>query len=379
MRARFFYDILCPYAYMASLRVDEVLGEVDWEPILLGGVLQALGQPQVPAQTWPEVRQQRIDEDLLREGRRHGLALSKPEGHPRRSVYAMRLILASGPDRRREVSERLFRAYWLEHRAIDQIAVIEELARELGIPAEVIHDAGVKEALRRRSEQAAELGVFGVPTVLNERGLFWGADRLHLAAGEEPRPWPEPVGSVRFFHDFSSPFSYLASTQIERVAATVDWTPILLGALFKAIGTPMVPLHAFSASKQAWLLKDLQDWASHWGVALRFPSIFPVRTVLALRVSLLEPRAIHPLYRAVWVRDLDLSVPDTVRGVLNEEGLDPVLVEATQDPAVKQRLVDNTALARSLGICGVPTCQVGEALVWGQDRLWTVRELLDRG
>jgi 2-hydroxychromene-2-carboxylate isomerase len=376
VRAEFFYDIVCPYAYMASLRVDQTFDEVAWKPILLGGVFQAIGSPSVPADTWPEVRQQRVDEDLLREATRHGIELSKPADHPRRSVYAMRLILAAPIERRREVSARMFAAYWQEHLRIDDRAVVAQLALEMGLDPGCLDDPQVKALLKSESDLAAERGVFGVPTVFTERGMFWGADRLHLAAGLPPREWGAPVGRLRFFHDFSSPFSYFASTQIERVAAEVEWVPILLGALFKAIGTPMVPLHSFSASKQDYLRQDMGDWSRHWGVDFIFPSVFPVRTVLALRVSILEPRMIAPLYEAVWVRDLDVSMPEVVRGLLREQGLDEGLVEAASQGEVKMKLRTNTDEARALGVCGVPTCAVGDALVWGQDRLWTVRELL---
>ena len=42
--------------------------------------------------------------------------------------------------------------------------------------------------------------------------------------------------SIAFYFDFSSPYGYLASTQIEDLAArhgrTVDWRPILLGVVY---------------------------------------------------------------------------------------------------------------------------------------------------
>ena len=42
---------------------------------------------------------------------------------------------------------------------------------------------------------------------------------------------------LTFYYDFSSPWSYLASTQVERVAkecnADLEFVPFLLGALFK--------------------------------------------------------------------------------------------------------------------------------------------------
>ena len=45
---------------------------------------------------------------------------------------------------------------------------------------------------------------------------------------------------LEFWFDFASPYGYLASTQIDSIAArhgrTVRWCPILLGAVFKVSG-----------------------------------------------------------------------------------------------------------------------------------------------
>ena len=68
--------------------------------------------------------------------------------------------------------------------------------------------------------------MFGVPSIQVGDTFYWGADRLHFVARdagcesldpEEPYPADTPP-NLDFFHDFSSPFSYLASTQIERIA-----------------------------------------------------------------------------------------------------------------------------------------------------------------
>ena len=138
-----------------------------------------------------------------------------------------------------------------------------------------------------------------------------------------------------------------------------------------------MPLRARAAPRQAYLRQDLADWAAWWGVPLRFPSTFPVRTVLPLRVCLLAPEATLPLYRALWVEDQDIGQPAVVRAVLDGLGLDGAgLLEATQDPAVKARLQENTAQARAAGACGVPTVVVGGVLLWGQDQLPLLEAML---
>lgn len=188
-----------------------------------------------------------------------------------------------------------------------------------------------------------------------------------------------------FFYDFSSPFAYLAATQVERAFAGHElvWRPFLLGALFKEIGTPIVPLHAYVPAKQRMLLLDQFRWAEHWGVPLRFPQKFPQRSVLALRLALAAPPGrIAPLslelFRVMWVEDGDLEDRAQLGAVLERQGLDParLLAEAESEP-IKAKLRANTDEAVRLGLCGAPSFVVGGLVFWGQDRLDFVRRALD--
>ncbi|MCA9715298.1 MAG: DsbA family protein, partial [Myxococcales bacterium] len=160
-----------------------------------------------------------------------------------------------------------------------------------------------------------------------------------------------------------------------RRGVALEWAPILLGGLFRAIGTPDVPLHSFHATKRAYVRRDMQDWAALRGVPLRFPSRFPVRTVLPLRVALAEPSVTPHLYRAIWVDDRPVDTPEALGPLLEGLGLDArALLERAQSPEIKQALRRNTEEAEAAGVCGVPTMEVhapgcAPALFWGQDRL----------
>jgi 2-hydroxychromene-2-carboxylate isomerase len=193
--------------------------------------------------------------------------------------------------------------------------------------------------------------------------------------------------TVTFYYDFSSPYAYLGATQIERVAAAhgagVRFRPFLLGAVFKAIGTPVVPLHAAPAPKRSYLERDLRDWAGYWGVELRWPSRFPMRTVGALRLALAagdaaRPRLTHALFRAYWVEDRDLADPDVLRQIAATCGLDAETIARglDPDPAVKNALIAATDEALAAGVCGAPSFVVRGHLFWGQDRLDLVERTL---
>ena len=192
-------------------------------------------------------------------------------------------------------------------------------------------------------------------------------------------------GGVRFYYDFSSPFAYLGATQIERVAGEhgVYWRPILVGALFQRIGTPMVPLETFPAAKRAYIGRDLAHWADHWGVPFRWPSRFPMRTVLALRLALAAAEqgsaaeVSRALFRAYWVDDRDLNDPEVVRSVAADCGLLSAFERAQSDPAIKQALFDSTDEAVQAGVVGVPSFVVRGHVFWGQDRLDLVARALE--
>jgi 2-hydroxychromene-2-carboxylate isomerase len=198
-----------------------------------------------------------------------------------------------------------------------------------------------------------------------------------------------PGTTLDFYFDFGSPYAYLALTQLATMVPSARLVPIALGALFRDVGTPNVPLFAMVPAKTRYTGRDMQTWASWWGIKLALPSKFPQRTLTAQRLCVVaaerpyetQLRLATALGRAMWTDNRNLEEADTLRGVLADTGLPPEWVERTQEPAVKQTLIDNTSAARELGVFGVPTFVVGHqlkpaALFWGQDRLELVARAL---
>lgn len=384
MTLRFWFDVVCPYAYVASTRVAALAAEagvgVDWRPVLLGGLLKTHGVDPYPMRAMPPAKQAHTLRDIARTAAFHGVPLSIPAGHPRRTVEAMRTLAALPPRAVPDAAARLFRAYWVDGLDLARPDVLAAALAPAGIDAAaLLADPRSGERLRANTAEAASEGVFGVPSFRVGERLHWGADRMAFVRadlGLPPAPPPPPGAGgrpVEVFYDFASPFAYLGAEAIEAVAAAagspVTWTPILLGALFREIGTPDVPLHTFSAARAAWTRRDLHDHATWRGTPFTFASTFPLRTVLALRVALLEPRARRPLFRAAWAEDRDLGRPEVVAEVLRAAGLDPGLVAAADGDAPRRRLRTHTDRARDLGIHGVPTFVVDGERFWGQDRL----------
>jgi 2-hydroxychromene-2-carboxylate isomerase len=344
--------------------------------------------------------------DMHRWAARFEVPLVMPETHPNRTVLALRATLAS-PDVP-AASKALFRAYWALGRDVSRREVVVEALDGAGLDGASLvaraDEPPAKQALRDATDEATAAGVFGAPAFLVsaprgegdlERALFWGQDRLAMverALGGTPPA--RPLGPTRgrelaFYFDFSSPFAYLAAAAIEGVAARTGarlvYRPLLLGALFRDIGTPDVPLFTMPEPKRRYYVTDMHRWAAERGAQLRFPSRFPMRTVKALRLLLAAPEVSWPalvpaLFRAYWADDRDLSSEDVLAEVASSVGLDGrALVAAIEDPAIKARLRGATREAEERGLCGVPSFVVdGGEPFWGQDRLELVEEALTR-
>jgi 2-hydroxychromene-2-carboxylate isomerase len=194
------------------------------------------------------------------------------------------------------------------------------------------------------------------------------------------------MAELAFYYDFSCPYAYLASTQVEglcaRHGAELSWRPVLLGGLFRAHATPQVPVAAMPPAKARQSGLDVLRWARYRGVELSFPKGHPRRTLEALRLVLAAPeeawpRLTHALYRAYWVQERRLEEPAVLGTIADEVGLDGAALRWRLDaPEVKQALCDRTGEAVARGVFGVPTCFVGDQMFWGQDRLHFVEDVL---
>lgn len=193
---------------------------------------------------------------------------------------------------------------------------------------------------------------------------------------------------LTFYYDFSSPYAYLGSTQVEKAAAergvVLYWHPFLLGALFKIIGGSMVPMMDFVPAKQKFARLDLERYAAMYRVPFNFPSRFPMNTVKALRMTLqVEDRAklSHALFKAYWVDDRDLNDEAELVSIASDAGFDGrALIDGTREQPVKDLLRAHTDAAVRTGICGAPSYLIDagddSVLFWGQDRLPFVKKAL---
>jgi 2-hydroxychromene-2-carboxylate isomerase len=174
--------------------------------------------------------------------------------------------------------------------------------------------------------------------------------------------------SIEFFYDVVSPYTYLAMTQMARIAeeaeTDVRWRPFFLGGVFKATGNAPP---ALVPARGQYMLKDLYRWSRAYGTDFNFPSIFPVNSLLAMRALTLLPEGERPapslaLGKAYWVDGKDLADPAVVAEHLGQD-----LVDRAREG--KDGLRESTDEAVSRGAFGAPTFFVGDKMYFGNDRM----------
>ena len=188
-----YFDFISPYAWLQAENLRRLPAEVRvrCKPVLFAGLLEhwgQLGPAEIPA------KRVFTYQYIVWKAARLGLQARMPPVHPFNPLPLL----------------RLFRFVWSEGKVADDKADWQALIAELNVP-----DAGariaspeVKTQLRRNGEEAVRCGVFGVPTLVIDDMLFWGADAtdmaLHYLAGdpvfasdEMRRAATLPVGQAR--------------------------------------------------------------------------------------------------------------------------------------------------------------------------------------
>jgi 2-hydroxychromene-2-carboxylate isomerase len=174
-QADWYFDFVSPYSYFGLLRLEELRDQLDIRvhPVLFAGLLehwQQKGPAEIPGKRLWTYR------SCAWYAARNGIPFRFPAAHPFNPLQYLRLAVAAGGTL--SAVTAIFRELWTTGVDPTDESLIPKLARSLGVDLARLGDADVKQALRASTEQAATRGVFGVPTIIVDGELFWGADAM---------------------------------------------------------------------------------------------------------------------------------------------------------------------------------------------------------
>ena len=205
--ADWYFDFLSPFSYLQLAQFDRLPPdlEVTYRPVLFAGLLahwEHKGPAEIPAKRVQTYRW------CHWYAARHGIPFRMPPAHPFNPLRPLRLAVARNAEP--ALIRAVFDAIWAEGRDPSDDEEWRSMTGRLGIADadEMIAAPQVKEALRRGTEEAAERGVFGIPTFAVGDEIFWGLDTTDLvldylsdpalfASGEYARISDLPIAQAR--------------------------------------------------------------------------------------------------------------------------------------------------------------------------------------
>lgn len=189
MQIEFWFEFASTYSYPAAMRIEALAASrgvsIAWRPFLLGPIFNQQGWNNSPFNIYP-VKGQYMWRDMERICERSNLRLRRPSAFPRNSVLAARVACANSaavwlPDFVRAI----YQANFVEDAEISSPEVVGRCLTTLGQDPVALLEAAqlpeAKEKFRKQTAEAMERGIFGAPSFLVGRELFWGNDRLEDA------------------------------------------------------------------------------------------------------------------------------------------------------------------------------------------------------
>ena len=171
---------------------------------------------------------------------------------------------------------------------------------------------------------------------------------------------------IDWYFDFISPYSFLQSEILDRIAAHAEirMRPVLFAGLLEHWGH-VGP--AELAPKRLWTFEHCVWLAQRHGIAFKLPTMHPFNPLPLLRLSIvLDNRrdAVARLFRFVWQEGHIPAEREAWNALLAELQVEE---DALKSDAVKHALRDNGAAAIAAGVFGVPTAVVDGRAFWGFD------------
>lgn len=185
---------------------------------------------------------------------------------------------------------------------------------------------------------------------------------------------------IDYFFATISPFTYLAGTRMEAIAArhgaTITYKPLdIMGLFARTGGTAPKDRHP---SRQEYRLQEIRRQAVKTGMPMKSqPEFFPANAAPSSYAIIAAQSAgggnlgelTHSFCRACWVEDRNVADDEVIRDCLTAAGFDASIAE-TGMLAGAEAYAANLEEAANRGVFGAPFYITdGDERFWGQDRL----------
>ena len=186
----FYFDFVSPYSYIAHKQIQKVekknTFKIKYMPICLGGLHNSAG---VTPAAFISVKAKYMIKDTKLVSEKKNIKFKFNYYFPIKTVNFMRgVIIAEEDNFEKFYIEKIFNAIWKDGLNMNDQNIIEKVIKNMDINPKTFllraADIKIKDKLKKLTDDALKKGIFGAPTFLINKKIFWGQDRLSYAVNE---------------------------------------------------------------------------------------------------------------------------------------------------------------------------------------------------
>ena len=186
----FYFDFVSPYSFLAHKEIRKIekkyLIKIKYKPVLLGGLhnLHGIKAPAfIPAKAKHMIR----DCKLISE--KNKIKFKFNSYFPIKSLNLMRGVFVAEEDNfKNYYIDNIFNSVWQDGLNMNDENIIQKVIKNLNINPKTFllrsTSSSIKDALKKRTNEAYEKSIFGAPTFVSNNKIFWGQYRIEFALNE---------------------------------------------------------------------------------------------------------------------------------------------------------------------------------------------------
>ena len=186
----FYFDFASPYTFLAHKEIRKIEKQhsinIKYMPVLLGGLLKSAGiKPNIDI----PIKAKYMIKDCKLWAEKYNIIFKFNNYFPIMTLNLMRCVLvAEKKFSAQNFIDNVFDAIWKNDLNLNDNNVVEKLLKNLDINPRTFlleaKDQKIKEDLKKKTEEASQKGIFGLPSFIVNNKIFWGQDRLEFVLNE---------------------------------------------------------------------------------------------------------------------------------------------------------------------------------------------------
>ena len=186
----FYFDFSSPYSYIGYKEIKKLEKrdsiKIKYMPVFLGGLHNSAG---ITPAAFIDIKSKYMVEDTKLVCKKKNIKFIFNSYFPIKTVNFMRGVVTADDDSFKKIYiEKIYNSIWRDGLNMNDQTVINKVLKNMDLNPEIflskVGGDEIKNKLRKFTDDALKKGVFGAPTFVVNKKIFWGQDRLSYAIEE---------------------------------------------------------------------------------------------------------------------------------------------------------------------------------------------------